>query len=99
MNFTENALNQFKKRINEIENEKPTAGIRFFTTQGCCSPSLQMDIAKIPSQGDKVLQIGDVSIFVTPEAEQILSERTLDFSDNSFHSVKSPNQPPTNKCC
>ena len=85
MNFTENALNQFRKLINE--NENPTAGIRFFTTQGCCSPILQMDIVNNQSQGDKVLQIDDVSIFLTTEAEQILSDITLDYSDNKFRSV------------
>jgi len=85
MNFTENALNQFRKLINE--NENPTAGIRFFTTQGCCSPILQMDIVKNQSQDDKVLQMDDVSIFLTTEAEQILSDITLDYSDNKFRSV------------
>jgi len=31
MNFTKNALNQFRKLIAEIEN--PTVGVRFYTTQ------------------------------------------------------------------
>jgi len=89
MNFTKNALNQFKKLI--AENENPTAGIRFYTTQGCCSPILQMDIVEKQSQADMVLQIDDVSIFLSSEAEQILSEITLDYSDSRFRSVNSPN--------
>lgn len=99
MNFTENALNQFKKLIYENENKNPTLGIRFFTVQGCCSPSLQMELAKNQNQDDKVHQIDDVTFFVTPEAEQILSEITIDYSNNSFRSIKNGNKPAANKCC
>jgi len=97
MNFTENALNQFKKLINE--SESPASGIRFYTFQGCCSPSLQMDIAKNPSPGDKVLQFEGLDIYIAPEAEKILSEITIDYSDEGFRSVKTSNESSAGKCC
>lgn len=97
MNFTENALKQFKKQISE--NETPTSGIRFYTTQGCCSPSLQMNITKNQSPGDKVLQFDGLDIYITPEAEKILSEITIDYSDEGFRSVKTSNESSAGKCC
>lgn len=97
MKFTDNALKQFKKLIDETEN--PKAGIRFYTTQGCCSPTLQMDVANNPTQGDNVVQIGDILIFITPEAEKILSEITLDYTEDGFRSVKKSNEPSAGKCC
>lgn len=97
MNFTDNALKQFKKLLDE--NEKPKSGIRFFTAQGCCSPTLQMNIADNPNQGDKVMQIDDVDVFITSEAEEILSEITIDYSEDTFRTVKATNDNPTKKCC
>jgi iron-sulfur cluster assembly accessory protein len=97
MNFTDNALKEIKKLINE--NETPTSGIRFYTTQGCCSPTLQMDFVNNPSQGDSVLQIEDVTVFITSEAEKILAEIMIDYYDNSFHSVKTSSDESKGKCC
>lgn len=97
MNFTENALIQFKKLIDETG--KPKSGIRFYTKQGCCSPSLQMSIEENPSQGDSVIKISDVDIFVTPDAEQMLAGITLDYTQEGFSSVKTTNESPAKKCC
>lgn len=97
MNFTDKALTQFKKLINE--SESPTSGIRFYTTQGCCSPSLQMDVAKNQSPSDKVLQFDGVDIYIAPEAEKMLSEITIDYSEEGFRSIKPTNESPKGKCC
>lgn len=88
MKFTDNALNQFKKIINESEN--PATAIRFYTSQGCCSPSLQMTVSENPSPGDSAIQMGDVNIFITPEADRILADITLDYTEDGFRSVKTP---------
>lgn len=97
MNFTENALKQFKKLIDESEN--PNSGVHFYTTQGCCSPTLQMDIAKHPGQGENAVEIADVNIFVTSEANKILSGITIDYTEEGFRSVKTTNETPEKKCC
>lgn len=86
MNFTENALSQFKQLIEN--NGTPGSGIRFSTAQGCCSPSLQMDIAPSPEQSDVVTKTGEVNFYVTPEADKILSAITIDFSDGSFRTKR-----------
>lgn len=97
MKFTENALTQFKKLIDESEN--PKSGIRFFTVQGCCSPSLQMGIEENPSPDDSVIQISGVNIFFTPDAENILSNITIDYTEDGFHSVKTTTDVQPKKCC
>lgn len=97
MNFTKKALDQFKNLVGK--NENPKAGIRFFTVQGCCSPYLNIDIVNAPSQGDKAMQFDDVNIFITPEAEKILANITLDYSENSFYSVKESDEPFKGRCC
>lgn len=97
MKLTDSALIQFKKLIDE--SESPTSGIRFFTVQGCCSPTLQMSVAQNPSPGDSVIQMGDVNIFITTQADKILSEITLDYTEDGFRSVKAPADISAKKCC
>ena len=97
MNFTENALNQFKKLIDESGN--PKSGIRFYTVQGCCSPSLQMDVEENPFPDDSVIQMSGIDIFVTPDAEKLLSNITIDFTEDGFSTVKSSTDTQTRGCC
>ncbi|MDK2909571.1 MAG: hypothetical protein PWR20_1138 [Bacteroidales bacterium] len=97
MKLTENALNQFKKLIDESEN--PKSGIRFFTVQGCCSPVLQMCIEEKPGKDDLVIQIGEIDFFLTVEAHNILSDITLDYYRDSFRMVSPTTDTQTKKCC
>lgn len=85
MKFTESALNEFKKIIENSEN--PKSGIRFYTTQGCCSPTLQMEVSENPTKDDIVINIENIDFFVTTQADEILSKVNLDFSDGSFRTV------------
>lgn len=97
MNFTENALNQFKKQIAESEN--PKSGIRFYTVQGCCSPTLQMGVEESPAPDDSVIQMSGINIFVTPDAEKILSNITIDYTEDGFRTVKPSTDNQTGGCC
>lgn len=97
MNFTKNALNQFKKLIEESEN--PKSSIRLYTVQGCCSPSLQMSLVENPAPNDVVLEMSGVNIFVTPDAKKLLAEITLDFTEAGFRSVKSTTGTSPKKYC
>lgn len=82
MKFTENAINQLKKIIENSEN--PKSAIRFYTTQGCCSPTLQMELAENPTKDDVVTNIENIDFFVTTQADEILSNITLDYSNGTF---------------
>lgn len=93
MKFTESALNEFKKIIENSEN--PKSGIRFYTTQGCCSPILQMDVSENPTKDDVVTNIENIEFFVTAQANEILSKVNLDFSDGRFHTANEK----TGGCC
>jgi len=86
MKFTDRALAQLKKVLEESDNLQ--SGIRFFTEQGCCSPLLQMEVAPSPKKGDVVVKMGEVDFFLTPDADKILSPITIDYSDGNFHSKK-----------
>ncbi|MDZ7742152.1 MAG: iron-sulfur cluster biosynthesis family protein [Bacteroidota bacterium] len=97
MNFTDNALNQFKKLIAESEN--PKAGIRFYTAQGCCSPSLQMEVAENPAPDDSVIQMSGGNIFVTTEAEKMLFDITIDYTEDGFRTKKPSTDNQTGGCC
>lgn len=97
MNFTENALNQLKKLIEESEN--PKSGVRFYTAQGCCSPSLQMGFVENPAPNDVVLDMSGVNIFVTPDAQKLLADITLDYTEAGFRAVKSTTGTSQKKCC
>jgi Fe-S cluster assembly iron-binding protein IscA len=82
MKVTESALKQFKQSIDQ--NETPGSGIRLFTSQGCCGPSIQMSVVVNPGAGDKILTFGDVDFFVEPQAEQKLTDISIDYRDDSF---------------
>ncbi len=97
MNFTDNALDQFKKLIGETEN--PKAGIRFYTVQGCCSPSLQMGVEETPNPDDSVIQMSGVDIFATADAEKLLSNITIDYTEDGFRTVKPSTDKQTGGCC
>ena len=92
MNFTDSAIDQFKKLIDE--NENPKAGIRFYTVQGCCSPSLQMGVAENLTEGDKALQIKDINVFISDDAEKMLSEITIDYTKEGFRATNTTNAAP-----
>ncbi|NWJ51234.1 MAG: hypothetical protein HXX14_10245 [Bacteroidetes bacterium] len=82
MKVTENAIAQFKNAIEQYNTLG--CGVRLFTSSGCCSPALQMDIVNQVSVGDKILSINEVDFFVEPQADEMLSEVTIDFRENSF---------------
>ena len=82
MKITEQALAQFKNAIHE--NDTPGAGIRLFVSAGCCGPAIQMSIEEHLSAGDKMLTINSVDFFIESQAEQMLSNITIDYRDDNF---------------
>ncbi len=86
MKFTENALSKFKKLI--FESGDASAGIRFFTTQGCCTPLLQMEITNNHDSADVVVEIDGIDFYISPEADKILSELSIDYNNGSFTSER-----------
>ena len=82
MKVTAQALEQLKEAVTQYN--VPGAGVRIFSAQGCCGPALQMSIEDHLSAGDKMLTIENVDFFIESQAEQMLSDITIDFRENSF---------------
>ena len=82
MNATSQALEELKKVLNSEEN--PLTGIRIFTQQGCCGPSVQMSVSDHALNDDKIITIGSINFFIASSAEEMMSGVTLDFGPGGF---------------
>jgi len=90
--FTDKAIEKFR----EFLNGKNTHGIRIFTTAGGCGPSLAMDIADGAQKGDATLERNGVKVFLEKEANKLLSEATMNFSDDRGFIISGMQQ---TSCC
>ncbi len=80
LTLTENAVKRFKEMIGEKKGND--YGIRIFASGGgCCGPSLAMDIAEGAKKGDATLEKDGLKVFLEREANKLLSEATMDYSD------------------
>ncbi|MDZ7739712.1 MAG: hypothetical protein U5K32_11735 [Bacteroidales bacterium] len=59
--MSEQAAIELKKVLDGFE--KPGAGIHIFNAQGCCGPSIQMDIAMQPSNNEVVVDLEGIDFF------------------------------------
>lgn len=82
MNATPQAIDELKRVLNSEEN--PLVGVRIFTQNGCCGPSLQMSVAENVSTGDKLITLNSVNFYISPSAEEMINGVTLDFGPNGF---------------
>lgn len=82
MNATPQALEALKNALKTEEN--PQTGVRIFTQQDCCGPSLQMSVVEKPFTGDLQLAIDSVNFFIEEPAIDMLAGVTLDYGNNGF---------------
>jgi Fe-S cluster assembly iron-binding protein IscA len=82
MNITEQASTELKKVLNNFES--PGAGIHIYNAQGCCGPSIQMDIANQPANNEIVVNLEGIDFFVDKELLKTLAAVTIDFGSNGF---------------
>jgi Fe-S cluster assembly iron-binding protein IscA len=82
MNVTDDAANELKKILDEFNKEG--AGVRIFSTQGCCGPSIQLDIVPQPGSEDTIVSIGNIDFFIEKSLVPTLSSVTLDYGVNGF---------------
>ena len=80
LTLTDSAVKRFKEML--VEKKANDYGIRIFASEsGCCGPSLAMDIAEGAEKGDITLEKDGLKVFLESEAHALLSEATVDFSD------------------
>ncbi|MCX6220956.1 MAG: hypothetical protein NTZ69_08200 [Bacteroidia bacterium] len=82
MNITEQAANELKMVLDEFN--KPGAGIHVFSTQGCCGPSIQMDVATHIGNGETVISLEGIDFFVSNDLLTKLADVTIEYRSNTF---------------
>ncbi len=82
MTITEQAQIELKKALNSFN--KPGAGIHIFNTQGCCGPSVQMDITTHIENGESIISLQDIDFFVADALLPDLTNVTIEFDTKGF---------------
>lgn len=91
--ITDNAVRRFKELLAGQDDQK--RGIRIFTEAGCCGPSLAMDIAE-EAKGDVTFEKDGLKVFLEKEANKMLAEATIDFSNKGEFVISGTEQ---SSCC
>lgn len=82
MKISEQAAAELKKALDDFN--KPGAGVHIFSTQGCCGPSIQMDISTQVGNGETVLSINEIDFFVASDVLPTLENVTIEYGMNGF---------------
>ena len=82
MNITAQAHAELKKALDGFN--KPGSGIHVYNTQGCCGPSIQMDIATHVGSGETVISLLGIDFFVPNDLLPKLAEVTIEFGSSGF---------------
>lgn len=82
MLVTKQAAIELKKALDDFN--QPGAGIHIFNAQGCCGPSVQMDITNHLKDDETGISQEGIDFFITTELLSTLSEVTLEFGSNGF---------------
>ena len=82
MNITEQAANELKKTLAGFE--KPGAGIHIFSTQGCCGPSIQMDLATHIGSNETAMSLEEIDFFVANDLMPTLESVTIEYGSYGF---------------
>lgn len=82
MQITDEAQKELKKALDDFD--KPGAGVHLHSTQGCCGPSIQMDIATQVGYGETVISLDGIDFFVANDLLAELENITIEYSQNGF---------------
>lgn len=82
MKVSEDAQKELKKALDSFN--KKGAGIHIFSTQGCCGPSIQMDITTQVGKGETVISLGGIDFFIPKDLLPQLENVTIEYSENGF---------------
>ena len=77
---TSNAVNHIKKLLSSREN-KPL-GIKLgIETKGCSGLSYNMEFVDQPTEGDELITINDINIYIDPKATLFLLGTVMDYAE------------------
>lgn len=82
MNITDKAVETLRTMI--PAEDLGTGTVRFFMSDGCCGPSLQMGLTGDVPETDDTFEVGGVRFSVASDARDQVTQVTLDADDNGF---------------
>ena len=82
MKITEQAQVELKKALYNFN--QPGAGIHIFSAQGCCGPSIQMDLTAHIGAGEILVTQDSIGFFVTSDLLSALADVTIEYGANGF---------------
>lgn len=78
LEITKSAVKQFKKMLTDTNANGSC--IRIFVSGGGCCASYGIDVSENGEAGDKLIQKGDLKIFIQPDAYYGLNNAKIDYS-------------------
>lgn len=91
--LSRNMIKQFKAILKRSPKK---SGVRIHATAGCCGPTLALSAADGPKRGDVTFEQGGVTVFLEKEAKKLISEATLDYTDEEGLVIGGK---PLSSCC
>jgi Fe-S cluster assembly iron-binding protein IscA len=82
MKISEDAILALKRMLPDEQLKEKT--IRFFSAEGCCGPSVQIEITEEMPEDDEVFVKDGVRFSIEPQAKDLLLNATLVFTGKSF---------------
>ncbi len=82
MQITEQAQIELRKALDGFN--KPGAGVHIYSTQGCCGPSIQMEVATQAGSGETVISLEGIDFFVPNDLLPQLENITIEYGWNGF---------------
>jgi Fe-S cluster assembly iron-binding protein IscA len=84
MDIKDAAIEKFK----EILKEAGKGCLRIFTVEGCCGPTLAMDLAPAPDKDDAEIEKKGLKLYVHKDAAIMLEKAVIDCDAEGSISVK-----------
>lgn len=82
---TSNAVNHIKKLLSS--RDKKPIGIKLgIETKGCSGLSYNMEFVDQPTEGDELLTINDINIYIDPKATLFLLGTVMDYEEGILES-------------
>ncbi len=82
---TSNAVNHIKKLLSS--RDKKPIGIKLgIETKGCSGLSYNMEFVDQPTEGDELLKINDINIYIDPKATLFLLGTVMDYEEGVLES-------------
>ncbi len=82
MNISNEAIKALKNQLTPEQQKNQI--IRFFATQGCCGPSIQMSVVNDTQETDESFSKDDIRFGIDQDVREMLQNVTLVFTDRGF---------------